>query len=394
MSNAQILCSLVAALLPFTAVPGAALEATPGFVLKNAPTHQLPGVADPKLQKVEGGIDCNNPSHWDGDTMYLFSSWGAPYRSEGPSLEKLSRPSTRTRYNNEERYNGGRWIESTHKVKGGKLYGWYHREPGGLCGETRLTAPRVGAVVSEDNGMNWRDLDTVLQCADDAVKCDTVNKYFAGGNGDFSVLLDEKGQYFYFLISTYHKDPAEQGISIARMRYEDRDAPQGKIFKWHKGKWEEPGIGGRVTPIFASKIDWHRENADAFWGPSIHYNTYLKQYVILMNRTKDKNWAQEGTYITFNPDISDPTRWSEPKKVYDGGPWYPQVVGINAAEHETDKRAGRVARLFLRGRSEWELVFLRPQETKRDARQYGDDVDLLFLGPGERAPQGTRPRQP
>jgi len=242
--------------------------------------------------------------------------------------------------------------------------------------------------------MNWRDLDTVLQCADDALKCDTVNKYFAGGNGDFSVLLDEKGEYFYFLISTYHKDPAEQGISIARMRYEDRDAPQGKVFKWHKGKWEAPGIGGRVTPIFAAKVDWHRENADAFWGPSIHYNTYLKQYVILMNRTKDKNWAQEGTYITFNPDISDPTRWTEPKKVYDGGPWYPQVVGVNAAEHETDKRAGRVARLFLRGRSEWELVFLRPQETKRDARQYGDDVDLLFLGPGERAQQGTRPRQP
>jgi len=35
----------------------------------------------------------------------------------------------------------------------------------------------------------------------------------------------------------------------------------------------------------------------------------------------------------------------------------------DAAEHETDKRAGRVARLFLRGRSEWELVFLRPGET-------------------------------
>ncbi len=86
--------------------------------------------------------------------MYLFSSWGAPYRSEGPGLERLSRPSTRTRYDNEERYDGGRWIESTHKVKGGKLYGRYHREPGGLFGEKRITAPRIGAVVSEDNGLN------------------------------------------------------------------------------------------------------------------------------------------------------------------------------------------------------------------------------------------------
>ena len=211
--------------------------------------------------------------------------------------------------------------------------------------------------------MTWRDLDTVLQCADDAIRCDTPNKYFAGGNGDFSVILDEEGKYFYFLISTYHKDPAEQGLSIARMRYEDRDDPKGKAFKWHQGKWEEAGIGGRVTPLFTAQTHWHPESAHTLLGPSIHYNTHLRQYVILMNRTRDQNWTQEGTYVTFNPDISDPARWSEPKKVYDGGPWYPQVIGTNAAERETDKRAGRVARLFLRGHSKWELVFLRPGET-------------------------------
>ena len=60
--------------------------------------------------------------------------------------------------------------------------------------------------------------------------------------------------------------------------------------------------------------------------------------------------------------MTSPAGWSEPKKVYDGGPWYPQVVGTNAAEHETDKRAGRSARLFLRGNSKWEIVFLKPGE--------------------------------
>jgi len=170
--------------------------------------------------------------------------------------------------------------------------------------------PRIGAAVSEDNGLYWRDLDTVLQCPDDALRADTVNKYFGGGNGDFSVILDERGEWFYFLISTYHADPAEQGVSIARMRYEDRDAPRGKVFKWREGKWESPGIGGRVTPIFPAAVDWHRADADAFWGPSVHYNTHLERYAILMNRTRDKDWTQEGVYISFNPDIADPTRWT------------------------------------------------------------------------------------
>lgn len=364
MKITQTSCCLLTVFLTPLSSAGESSQppSVPGFVLRDAPEYRLPGVSDPKHQNREGGIDCNNPSHWDGDTMYLFSSWGAPFRSEGPSLEKLSRPSVRTRYNNEEKYNGGRWIESTHKVKGGRLYGWYHREPGGICPGKWFTAPRVGAVVSDDNGMNWRDLDTVLQCPDDAIQCDSVNKYFSGGNGDFSVILDEEGRYFYFFISTYHKDPAEQGVSVARMRYEDRDDPKGKAFKWHEGRWQEPGIGGRVTPIFPAKVSWHKENADAFWGASIHYNTYLRQYVILMNRCKDKNWAQEGTYITFNPDISNPAGWSEPKKVYDAGPWYPQIIGTSAADHETDKRAGRTARLFLRGNSKWEIIFLKPGE--------------------------------
>jgi hypothetical protein len=42
--------------------------------------------------------------------------------------------------------------------------------------------------------------------------------------------------------------------------------------------------------------------------------------------------------------------------------WYPQVVGIDAARQETDKRAGRVARLFVAGISDWEILFVRPDE--------------------------------
>src|SRR4029079_9938336 len=105
-----------------------------------------------------------------------------------------------------------------------------------------------------------------------------------------------------------------QGVAVARMRLVDLDQPVGKVWKWRDGGWSEPGLGGRVTPIFAAKIDWHRPDADVFWGPSIHWNTYLQQYVILLNRAKDANWTQEGVYVSFNPDLSKPNAWSAPAR--------------------------------------------------------------------------------
>ena len=326
----------------------------PSAVLREVPLMQFPGT-----------VDCNSPSHWDGDMLCLFNSAPDPYRSCGSDLFKLGAPS-QTHYDNKA--NGGRWIEATIKDDDGTLYGWYHKEPHPVCqASERLTAPRIGAVRSQDNGANWQDLGLVLEAPSNSLYCDTQNYYFAGGNGDFSVIHDAKKEYVYFLIGTYHKDVIEQGISIARMRYPDRNNPVGKVWKWHKGKWDQPGIGGHVTPIFPVAIDWNRKDADTFWGPSIHWNSYLKMYVMLLNRAVDGNWKQEGIYLTFNRDIGNPQGWSAPTKILDrkeitavptmGPGWYPQVVGIDKAGKETDKPAGKIARLFVHGKSRWEIVF-------------------------------------
>jgi hypothetical protein len=261
---------------------------------------------------------------------------------------------------------GGRWIESTYKADDGRLYMWYHNEP--HLSPDR-TAPRIGTMVSGDNGLTWRDLGIVLEAPSGSNNLKSVNKYFVGGNGDFAVVVDRQKKYFYFFISTYHRDMAQQGVSVARMAYQDLAQPKGKVFKWHKGRWTEPGIGGRVTPIFPAAVDWHLADVDAFWGPSIHWNTYLNAWVMLLNRAKDKNWAQEGIYISFNHNLSDPTAWMKPVKILDAGElekskWYPQVVGTNAAKRETDKLAGRTARLFVAGLSKWEIVFLKPGEKR------------------------------
>jgi len=38
------------------------------------------------------------------------------------------------------------------------------------------------------------------------------------------------------------------------------------------------------------------------------------------------------------------------------------VIGLDKARHETDKLAGRMARLFIHGKSSWEILFLNAGE--------------------------------
>jgi hypothetical protein len=45
--------------------------------------------------------------------------------------------------------------------------------------------------------------------------------------------------------------------------------------------------------------------------------------------------------------------------------YYPQVVGTE--EGETDSLAGEKARLYVKGVSKWEIVFIREAETPRAA---------------------------
>jgi hypothetical protein len=310
------------------------------------------------------GFDCNVPVHWEGQTMYLFCSTGQPYRASGPDMFHMARPTLRTAFDNDENWKGGRWMESTYKDDNGLLYGWYHHEQVGICpGRTPVvTAPRIGAAVSSDNGMHWRDLGIILEVPPDSMRCDTANDAFAGGNGDFSVILDRDKKYFYIFFDSYHTDIRQQGVCVARMLYTDRDAPVGKAYKWYGGEWKEPGLGGLVSTIWATQIDWHRPDANSFWGPAIHWNTYLKQYVILLNRAKNCRWNQEGAYVTFNPSLESPRGWSKPVKIVEGIHYYPQVIGTDVAARETDKIAGRVARFFATGKSRWEIIFLKPGE--------------------------------
>ena len=91
----------------------------------------------------------------------------------------------------------------TWKDDDGTLYGIYHYEPDNVCsGNSHLpTAPKIGWLRSIDNGLSWSDLGFVLAADPADFRCDTKSPWDAGGEGDFSVMLDHQKEYFYIFFS-------------------------------------------------------------------------------------------------------------------------------------------------------------------------------------------------
>ncbi len=302
-------------------------------------------------------VDGNSPGVWVGGNLKVFTSTGEPILMSGPGLPYLS-PAQPPVISPTDHF--PIWIESVWRDDDGTIYAWYHHEPGGLCGG-KLTAPEIGGLVSTDNARSFQDLGIVLSSGD-PVNCGARNGFFAGGHGDFSVILDRDRHYFYFLFTNYGGPAATQGIGIARMAFEDRAQPAGSVYKLARGKWDEPGIGGAITPILPASKAWERSDAESFWGPAIHWNTALERYVVLLNRVCCRpEWPQEGIYVMFGQDLSDAATWTRPWKILNDSQigfapgYYPQVFGTGSGD--TDSIAGELPRLFIKGVSKWHLSF-------------------------------------
>lgn len=335
--------SIYVCLLALAAAP-ADLRAQ-SAVLRAAPPIFMPSRAD-----------SNSPAVWQSGQYSLFESTGDQVVSRG--ADQYSLFDTKAIWLDRTDHLP-MWIEAVWQDTDGTLYGWYHHEPAGVCPGSSLTAPQIGAVVSYDGGSSFQDLGIILSSGD-PVNCDAKNGFFAGGHGDFSVILDRNQQYFYFLFGNYGGPLAGQGVAVARMAFADRQQPADAVWKYFQNDWTEPGVGGSVSPIFPATVGWEQANANSYWGPSVHWNTYLNTYVVLMNHACCKpGWPQEGIYVAFNTDLSNPAAWTAPVKIlgkvsYDAG-FYPQVLGFGPGE--TDTVAGQEARFYVHGRSYWTILF-------------------------------------
>jgi hypothetical protein len=325
--------------------------------------------------KLPGDVDSNSPAVWDrvhGQPLMfvMTSSAGQPSTSAGFGLTSL----TSTAPARIDPWpGGGIWMEAVLVDEGsGTWYGFYHNEArASECGPDNLKVlPRIGAARSTDYGATWEPLGTILEAPPRSYDCSTNNKYFVGGVGDLTVQLDPESRDVYMFYSEYLRPVMFQGVGIARLAWADRDDPVGKAMVWSGSTWLPPSqsrfsetprwIYRAALPVFRTGEPWHDDDTavDAFWGPSVHWNTYLGQYVMLLNHAKNENFDQEGIYVSYAPRLDDPSLWSTPVKIVNGGSWYPQVVGLEIPGG-SDKVAGQTARFFMAGTSTAVIQFSR-----------------------------------
>lgn len=323
-----------------------------------------------------GSIDANSPALWDlqdGEhRLFVMTSFaGVPSVASGVDLTHLGG----ARAVSLDPYPGhGVWMEAVVSDDVGTWYGYYHNEiPAEMCGRPDRTIVRIGAARSFDRGLTWENLGIILEATADSFACDSPNRYVVGGVGDVSVMLDADQTDLYLFFSQYPRQAASQGVAVARLRWADRDEPVGRASVWRDRVWQPARARELVTtdgsvsrewvypagtPLSPPTLPWHDADGrvDAFWGPSVHWNVDLQQYVMLLNRAKDERYGQEGIYVSFARSLDDPAVWSPPQKILSGGTWYPQVIGLEPGIG-TDKIAGRAARFFMSGRSVWMINF-------------------------------------
>jgi hypothetical protein len=326
---------------------------------------------------VPGRVDSSVPMTWtriDGQlTLVAFASWGgAPVRMAGPNLEGLHVTGDVVMT---PQPTNGIWFESIIADETDTTwYAYYHDElPAYVCGRPDRSIPRIGAAVSTDRGVTWQSLGIILDAPRGTEVCESPNRYVIGGIGDLSVMVDRDWKDVYLYFSNYGRDPRTQGVLVARFPWADRDAPRGRVTVWQDGVWLPPvprPLTGTDeiplewdypagTPMLRPTRPWHDAEAEsnAFWGPSLHWNTSLNGYVMLLNRTRDESFNNEGLYVSFAPALDDPRAWSAPQKILNGGGWYPQVAGLEPGTG-TDKETGRRARFFVTGRSTRYIEFI------------------------------------
>nr|MCU0409180.1 hypothetical protein [Bacteroidales bacterium] len=346
-------------------------------------------------------VDCNMAAAWIGDTFRIFPGkygedplWGDAAHlmfADGMNADEAFRSDT-SEFKapmmppnvppGQDGLHGAVWFETVYQdpldASGKTLYAVYHNEnypstlpydsltgkgyrninwPQGLQGPSSPAAVcRIGIMKSVDGGRSWDNRGIFIEDLDPRLilKPHNTSETFAGGVGDPCAIASGDhlylfyGEYGYpgvYDEETYSRDTEWSGqcISVARIALADLDNPEGKALRWDGKAFSVPydGIGKPVESLMIPREEGggpaSSPGGGFHWGPSVHWNTYLNCWVMLMGKVVGTSWKGSQVFISFNfnPDFSDPEKsqeWTSPVLLYEKPGyilWYPSLQPMN-----------------------------------------------------------------
>jgi hypothetical protein len=398
-------------------------------------------------------VDCNMAAAWVGDTFRIFPGkygedpvWGYANDLKFASGNHADEAFLRQHHEfkapqmppnvpiGQDGLHGAVWFETVYQLpsdsSGKTLYALYHNEnypatlpydsntgkgyinhlwPQGLTGpQSPAAVCRIGIMKSTDGGHSWQNKGIVLEDLQPRMilKPHNTSNTFAGGVGDpcaiasGDYLLIFYGEYGFpgsYVAGSYQRAAEWKGqcISVARIALAHLDNPVGKVSRWD-GQQFAAAYDGVGTPIASLQIPLTDSGGPAssptggfHWGPSVSWNTYLQQWVMLMGHVTGASWKGSKIYISFNPHANlsegnNAQQWSKPRLLLDKPGytiWYPSLQPTQSKAdvdaRYTCMRLGQTARLFYKAIkpdtsvyiSEYQLRFLKPEDQLKTEKQ-------------------------
>jgi hypothetical protein len=198
---------------------------------------------------------------------YKGSGGDTVYRYKGTNIENAVRqPDGAASFSIRAGYIlGGIWYDAGTKT----LYAPLHDEEASYGTNVER---RIHLASSTDKGLTWK-YEGLLLSRDDPKNPRDPAEYsglsWDGGDGDFHLFVDERGGYIYLYtlnwINPKLGSPAMPFMRyrVARCAIADKMAP-GKWWRFYKGSWNEPGVGGKGSYVNAYDVS---------------YNSYLNRYI-------------------------------------------------------------------------------------------------------------------
>ena len=195
----------------------------------------------------------------------------------------------------------------------GQLFAFYHAEdhegmqpiPGGIPGFYCC----VALAVSNNNGTSFRKLGPVIR--------GSLPKDVKGrsdqGCGDLCVAADADHRYVYVYYCD-HSRIDNRGVQICLARCSVEDVGKaGPWKKYYRGAFEEPGLGGKETPVVSAQAML----ADAIFPqvtfvPELHCYVMVFNIIVYRELGPEMQARQSGIYIAHS---QDGIHWSKPTQL-------------------------------------------------------------------------------